>query len=170
MNQARIEHAFAPKPTGGDQALWRFLSRGTSTRRHPRPASPATMTRPVTTTPAALRPAATLTPDRNLSRRPASHGDAERRIRFRQSAPLVLHPRRRPYAPRSRPMPSVWRQGALCIEPDETRQGEPTLRIEAARATAPPRKYDWRQKLAATDPRGTAGDRRDRAGIPTHCE
>ena len=38
-------------------------------------------------------------------------------------------------------------KAALCIEPDETRQGEPTLRIEAARATAP-RKYDWRQKLS----------------------
>ena len=40
-------------------------------------------------------------------------------------------------------------KAALCIETDETRQGEPTLRIEveAARATAP-REYDWRQKLA----------------------
>lgn len=38
-------------------------------------------------------------------------------------------------------------KAALCIDPDETRQGEPTLRIEAARATAP-RKYDWGQKLS----------------------
>ena len=36
-------------------------------------------------------------------------------------------------------------KAALCIESDETRQGEPTLRIEAAPATAP-RQYDWAQK------------------------
>ncbi len=37
-------------------------------------------------------------------------------------------------------------KAALCIESDQTRQNEPTLRIEAARATAP-RVYDWKQKI-----------------------
>ena len=36
-------------------------------------------------------------------------------------------------------------KAALCIESDETRQGEPTLRIEAALAIAS-RQYDWTQK------------------------
>lgn len=36
-------------------------------------------------------------------------------------------------------------KAALCIESDATRQNEPTLRIEAAPATAP-RAYDWKQK------------------------
>lgn len=37
-------------------------------------------------------------------------------------------------------------KAALCVETDVTRQDEPTLRIEAALATAP-RTYDWAQKL-----------------------
>ena len=37
-------------------------------------------------------------------------------------------------------------KAALCVETDVTRQDEPTLRIEAALATAP-RTYDWGQKI-----------------------
>ena len=63
------------------------------------------------------------------------------------SAPALPHPPATT-APPDRVQCRVYGgKAALCIEPDETRQGEPTLRIEAARATAP-RKYDWRQKLS----------------------
>ena len=37
-------------------------------------------------------------------------------------------------------------KAALCVEADETRQHEPTLRLEVARATGP-REYDWTRKL-----------------------
>ncbi|MCB1810543.1 MAG: hypothetical protein KDK04_02295 [Candidatus Competibacteraceae bacterium] len=37
-------------------------------------------------------------------------------------------------------------KAALCVESDDTRHGEPTLRIEAAVATAP-KQYDWNQKI-----------------------
>lgn len=127
MNQARIEHALR-KAEGGDQGAWRFLSKHLPASAPALPHPPATMTRPVTTTPAAPRPAATTT------------------------APTATYPvAPRPTATTAPPDRVQCRvyggKAALCIEPDETRQGEPTLRIEAARATAP-RKYDWRQKLS----------------------
>ena len=64
------------------------------------------------------------------------------------AAPRPAAPTTAPTAPPDRVQCRVYGgKAALCIDPDETRQGEPTLRIEAARATAP-RKYDWRQKLS----------------------
>ena len=38
-------------------------------------------------------------------------------------------------------------KAALCVETDDTRQNEPTLRLEAALATAP-NIFDWKQKIA----------------------
>jgi len=63
------------------------------------------------------------------------------------SAPALPHPPATTALPDRVQCRVYGGKAALCIEPDETRQGEPTLRIEAARATAP-RKYDWRQKLS----------------------
>ncbi len=127
MNQARIEHALR-KAEGGDQGAWRFLSKHLPAS-GPAPQRPAaTTTRPVTTTPAAPRPAAMPNADT-------------------VPAPAPPHPPATT-APPDRVQCRVYGgKAALCIEPDETRQGEPTLRIEAARATAP-RKYDWGQKFS----------------------
>ena len=161
MNQARIEHALR-KAEGGDQGAWRFLSKhlpasGPAPQRPaamsnadtaPASAPPhptATTTRPVTTTPAAPRPAATTTAPTAtypVAPRPTATPNADT-----VPAPAPPHPPATT-APPDRVQCRVYGgKAALCIEPDETRQGEPTLRIEAARATAP-RKYDWRQKLS----------------------
>ncbi len=146
MSQDRIEHALR-KAEGGDQGAWRFLSKhlpasGPAPQRptampnaDTAPASapqhpPAAVTRPVTTTPAAPRPAATPNGVMTVAE---------------SQPPGLASPAAT--APPDRVRCRVYGgKAALCIETDETRQGEPTLRIEAARATAP-REYDWRQKL-----------------------
>lgn len=144
MNQARIEHALR-KAEGGDQGAWRFLSKHLPASGPALPHPPATTTRPVTTTPAAPRPAATTTAPTAtypVAPRPTATPNADT-----VPAPAPPHPPATT-APPDRVQCRVYGgKAALCIEPDETRQGEPTLRIEAARATAP-RKYDWRQKLS----------------------
>ena len=144
MNQARIEHALR-KAEGGDQGAWRFLSKHLPASAPALPHPPATMTRPVTTTPAAPRPAATTTAPTAtypVAPRPTATPNADT-----VPAPAPPHPPATT-APPDRVQCRVYGgKAALCIEPDETRQGEPTLRIEAARATAP-RKYDSRQKLS----------------------
>jgi len=59
-----------------------------------------------------------------------------------------------PVASASRRVSEGWAQcriyggkAALCVETDDTRQNEPTLRLEAALATAP-NIFDWKQKIA----------------------
>ena len=122
-------------------------------------------------TPAPHRPAATPSPDTAPARPPAANPDATpspdtapaptpaRPVAPRpgatpNGATAVTEPPRPGLAPTATTAPPDRVQcrvyggkAALCIESDQTRQHEPTLRIEAARATAP-REYDWRQKLA----------------------
>ena len=144
MNQARIEHALR-KAEGGDQGAWRFLSKHLPASGPALPHPPATMTRPVTTTPAAPRPAATTTAPTAtypVAPRPTATPNADT-----VPAPAPPHPPATTALPDRVQCRVYGGKAALCIEPDETRQGEPTLRIEAARATAP-RKYDWGQKLS----------------------
>jgi len=160
MSQDRIEHALR-KAEGGDQGAWRFLSKHlpasrpapTSVPSAPstapaRPAAPrpaATLNADTAPAPASQRPTATLSPARPAAPRPAATPNGVMTVAESQPPGLA--------SPATTTRPDRVRcrvyggKAALCIETDETRQGEPTLRIEAARATAP-REYDWGQKLS----------------------
>ncbi len=104
-------------------------------------ASPAATRQAPTTVPAPSVPASTLRSDPPAATPP---------VPSRQTPPAT--------APSAQGIPGTTRpdrvgchiyggKAALCVESDETRQNEPTLRIEAARATAP-KTYDWKQKIS----------------------
>ena len=108
----------------------------------PAASSPATA-RPAPTPPAASSPATA----RPAPTAPAASSPATARPALAADAP-------EPVASASRRVSEGWAQcriyggkAALCVETDDTRQNEPTLRLEAALATAP-NIFDWKQKIA----------------------
>ena len=138
VSLARIEHALGQAERGRPGAqvfLINNLRNAVS--------APSASTRPAPTPPAASSPATA----RPASTAPAASSPATARPALAADAP-------EPVASASRRVSEGWAQcriyggkAALCVETDDTRQNEPTLRLEAALATAP-NIFDWKQKIA----------------------
>ena len=153
---ASIEHALGCAEKG-DQGAQRFLAKclATAAPSPARTAPPATTTRRTAPPPATAGNAQSPIPEARSNTRtapatppppppPAPSSVAEpaedwHRADSHTAPPAVSSP---PDRAQCRIYGS---KAALCIESDETRQGEPTLRIEAALAIAS-RQYDWTQK------------------------
>ncbi|HRZ08153.1 MAG TPA: hypothetical protein P5102_18830, partial [Candidatus Competibacteraceae bacterium] len=139
--------ASTPTTAASHPATTRPASTVSSSPATTRPASTA----PAASSPATARPASTVSSSpataRPASTAPAASSPATARPAFAADAP-------EPVASASRRVSEGWVQcriyggkAALCVETDDTRQNEPTLRLDAALATAP-NTFDWKQKIA----------------------
>ena len=137
VSLARIEHALGQAERGRPGAQVFLINNLRNAASSPATARPAP-TPPAASSPATARPAPTP---------PAASSSATARPALAADAP-------EPVASASRRVSEGWAQcriyggkAALCVETDDTRQNEPTLRLEAALATAP-NIFDWKQKIA----------------------
>jgi hypothetical protein len=171
LDGARIEHALQQAERGQQGALV-FLSNNLRNAPAPAPVATTAVTRAPGNPPeAATAPSRPILPAPPASNAPAAPRPAPANAPTpsapasipRSDPPAATPPvpsRQTPPAPApSAPgIPGTTRpdrvgchiyggKAALCVESDETRQNAPTLRIEAARATAP-QTYDWKQKIA----------------------